>query len=145
MAIGKDIFCDTRLILSKLETLFPASPLGFTDPSQHATQQLLEKWAIEGGVFNNAAALLPTDMPIMKDPKFTKDRESFSGRSWGEEQMKANRPVAVAYMRDACRFLEEGLLADGREWIMNTPKPSLADIDGKTFLSRSKPTSLFSS
>jgi hypothetical protein len=33
-------------------------------------------------------------------------------------------------IKGAFTFLEESLLADGREWILNTKIPSLADIEG---------------
>ena len=65
----------------------------------------------------------------MQDPKFKKDREAFSGRSWGEDSVKALRPEALVHIREAFDFLENTLLTDGREWILKTKAPSLADID----------------
>ena len=44
--------------------------------------------------------------------------------------MKAMRPEALTHIRDGFEFLENGLLADGREWILKTEKPALADIEG---------------
>lgn len=131
MAIGKDIYCDTRLILSKLETLFPNNPLGFHKPEQRAVQKLLETWAVQGGLFNRASQLIPPDMPLLKDPKFQEDREDLSGRSWSKEDITRMRPEAVAHIRNGFRFLESTLLADGRTWILNTEEPSLADIEGE--------------
>jgi hypothetical protein len=64
----------------------------------------------------------------MNDPKFMKDREDFSGRSWNPETVKALRPEALCHVREAFDFLETGFLADGRDWILATEKPSLADI-----------------
>ena len=65
----------------------------------------------------------------MQDPKFTNDREAFSGRSWSEDAVKTLRPEALVHIREAFDFLEDGLLADGREWILKTAGPSLADIE----------------
>ena len=65
----------------------------------------------------------------MKDPKFTKDREAYTGRSWSQESVQALRPEALVHIREAFDFLENGLLADGRQWIMNTDGPRLVDID----------------
>ena len=67
----------------------------------------------------------------MKDQKFLKDREAFSGRSWQNEKLVQGRPEALVYIRDGFSLLEEGLLADGRDWVLKTDKPTLADIEGK--------------
>ena len=40
MSIGRDIYCDTRLILQKLEKKFPSSALGATEPDQKALVRL---------------------------------------------------------------------------------------------------------
>lgn len=130
LAIGRDVYCDTRLILRKLEQRFPDGALGATGSDQKALERLLERWTVDGGVFARAASLIPTDMPALRDPKFAKDREDFSGRSWSREAMQRARPEGVAHMRDSFALLESTLLADGREWILKTSGPSLADIEG---------------
>ncbi|KAF2492900.1 hypothetical protein BU16DRAFT_93411 [Lophium mytilinum] len=129
MAIGRDVYCDTRLILRKLEEMFPDGALGATGPEQKAIERLLEKWMIEGPVFSRAASLIPTSFPTMNDPTFMKDRTQFSGRPWDKAAMEKGRPESIAYMRSAFEFLETTLLADGRDWILKTDKPSLADIE----------------
>lgn len=48
--------------------------------------------------------------------------------------METMRPEAIAHIRDGFAFLEMTLLADGREWILKTDKPSLADIEGTPHL-----------
>jgi len=129
MAIGRDIYCDSRLILRKLEEFFPHGALGASKAEEKAIEKFLEIWAIESGVFARASQLIPTTMPLLNDPVFTKDREEYSGRSWGKEQIAANRPEAVAAINRAFAFLETTLLADGRQWILKTEKPTLADIE----------------
>ena len=131
MSIGRDVYLDSRLILHKLEKKFPDGALGATEPEQKGLEKLLEKWTIEAGVFNRAAQLIPTDMPLLRDPKFARDREDFSGRSWDSKDMAKMRPEAVAHVREAFALMETTLLADGREWILKTDKPSLADIEGE--------------
>ena len=131
MSIGRDVYCDTRIILRKLEELFPNGRLGASSAEAKAIEKFLEIWAIESGVFVRASQLIPTSMPLLNDPKFTKDREDFSGRSWDKEQIASNRPEAVAAIRSGFKFLETTLLADGREWILKTKTPTLADIEGK--------------
>ena len=130
MSIGRDIYCDTRLILQKLEEKFPSGALGASQPDQKAIEKLLESWTIDGGIFVRAAQTIPAEMPLLNDPRFVKDREEFFGSSWQQEDIKAMRPEALTHIRDAFVFLETGLLADGRTWVLNTEKPSLADIEG---------------
>ncbi len=77
-----------------------------------------------------AAQAIPPELPLLKDPKFQKDRKEYTGRSWSLEDVRALRPEALAHLRDGFDMLETGLLADGREWILKTEKPSLADIEG---------------
>ena len=130
MAIGRDIYTDSRLILEKLEERFPDGAIGASQPDQKAVEKLLERWTVDGGVFFRASQLIPVEMPLLNDPKFAKDREDFSGRSWNKANILKMRPEALAQIRSDFEFLETGLLADGRDWILKTKKPSLADIEG---------------
>jgi glutathione S-transferase len=133
LTIGGDVYCDTRLILQKLEQLFPEGALGSADPDHRAIERLLERWTVDAGIFGRAVALIPTNLPNMNDPKFRKDREDLSGRigAWNKEKLDKARPEAVVHIRDAFELLETTLLADGRKWIFKTDKPSLGDIEGK--------------
>lgn len=131
LAIGRDIYCDSRLILRKLEDLFPDGALGAASGEQKAIERFLDIWSTESGLFARASQLIPTSMPLLNDPKFTKDREDLTGRSWSKEQIAANRREAIAYIRNAFKLLETTLLADGRQWILKTDQPTLADIEGK--------------
>lgn len=130
VAIGKDIYSDSRLILHKLEKLFPDGAMGASEPDQRAVERLLEKWTIDS-VFGRAATLIPPELPLLQDPKFAADREDFSGRSWKANDLARLRPEALAHVRDAFQLMESTLLADGRDWILKTSKPSLADIEGE--------------
>ena len=132
LAIGKDVYCDTRIIIEKLEGLFPDGAIGASAADQRAMQQLLAIWTIEAGVFVRGSQLIPSNMPLLKDAKFQKDREDFSGRAWSKEAIDANRPEALAAIRSSMKLLETTLLADGRDWVLNTPRPSLADIEGNS-------------
>lgn len=129
MSIGRDIYCDTRLILQKLEEKFPSGALGVVEPDQKALEKLLESYTIDSGIFVRATQTIPVEMPLMNDPKFVKDREEFMGRSWAREDVKALRPEALTHIRNGFEGLETGLLADGRQWVLKTEKPSLADIE----------------
>jgi len=129
MAIGRDIYCDSRIILRKLEEFLPDGALGASTPQDKAIEKFLQIWNIEAGIFVRASQLIPTSMPLLNDPKFTRDRQDFSGRSWSKEQIAANRPEALAAIRNGFEFLETTLLADGRQWMLKTDKPTLADIE----------------
>ncbi|KAL2419971.1 hypothetical protein ABEF95_009672 [Exophiala dermatitidis] len=129
VAIGRDVYCDSRICLRKLEELFPEGALGATTADGKAIQKFLEIWAIEAGLFARAAQLIPTSMPLLNDAKFTRDREQYTGRSWRKEDIAANRPEAVAAIKNGFKFLETTLLADGRNWVLKTDKPTLADIE----------------
>ncbi|RDL37606.1 uncharacterized protein BP5553_05039 [Venustampulla echinocandica] len=130
MSIGRDIYNDTRLIIQKLETFYPASPTHPPLSSNPAQEKLLEGWVIDGGLFARGSQLLPTDLPLLKDEKFKKDREQMSGRSWNQEDLERARPESLVYMREQFKFVEEQILADGRDWVLGSGKgPGLADIE----------------
>jgi glutathione S-transferase len=135
MSIGRDIYCDTRIILKKLDDLFPASaahpPISASMPEDKAMQTLLECWTIDGGIFTRGSQLLPASLPLLQDPKFTKDRADFTGRSSSREAVDALRPEALMEIKRAFQFLEETLLVDGRQWILQRGGPSVADIEGE--------------
>ncbi|KAK8219646.1 hypothetical protein M8818_000620 [Zalaria obscura] len=82
----------------------------------------------DAGVFARAAGILPSNLPVMEDPKFLADRENMFGRSWQKSDVERGRPEAMVHMRKAFDVLE-ALLADGREWIAATEEVSLADIE----------------
>lgn len=129
MAIGRDVYCDTSLILRKLEERHPKGKLGCSTGEQRAIEQLITKWITNAGIFALAARCIPPDSPVMKDPKFLKDRAEFSGRPWSNEAQRKGRPEALAGMREAYDLVETTLLSDGRDWLLGTGKPSLADVE----------------
>lgn len=72
LAIGRDIYLDTRLILRKLEAKFPEGKLGSDKVEDRIVEGLLERYMVEGPVFWAATGLIPPSS--VKDPKFAKDR-----------------------------------------------------------------------
>lgn len=133
LAMGRDIYCDTLLILEKLEATYHSSQfkkISASDPKDKALERLLEKWT-DVVVFKSAAACISTDLDLMKDPNFQKDREALWGRGWSKEEQDKLRPPALAEMRSNWDFLED-LLSDGRKWVLGGEEgPMLADIHGK--------------
>ncbi|KAF3909630.1 hypothetical protein AA313_de0207039 [Arthrobotrys entomopaga] len=138
LSIGRDVYLDSRLIISKLEQLYPPSPshpsISATTGDQKAIERLLEFFMMDGGIFRAAGTSLPPTLPIMKDPAFLKDRAEFAGVALtgvgkpGIEKA-ARRPTNLSEVRDAIALLESSVLADGREWVLGTPGPMLADIE----------------
>lgn len=79
--------------------------------------------------------LTVSSAPILKDPKWIKDREDFSGGKWDAKTRDRARPDAVIAIRDACELLERTVLSDGRKWAMGSDEPGLVDIEGMRFSS----------
>ncbi|KHN96989.1 Glutathione S-transferase, protein [Metarhizium album ARSEF 1941] len=126
LSIGRDVYLDTRLQLIKLEEMEVSLPrLGAERPDQRAVERLLSRLMTDGGVFGWAASLLPRDMPLLKDPAFQKDRAEF----FGSQPRPDPRHVALREVASVFGLLETTLLADGRDWVLGTPAPGLADIE----------------
>ena len=136
LTAGRDIYCDTLLILEKLEEWYPGDgkykSIGASNPTEKALEKLFEKWT-DVVVFKPAAAVIPSGMDLMKDPKFQKDREELWGRSWSAEEQDKLRPAGLANLRANFELLEE-MLSDGRQWLLGNEGPKLADIHGKNAL-----------
>ncbi|KAL7956078.1 hypothetical protein V8C34DRAFT_306914 [Trichoderma compactum] len=134
LSIGRDIYLDTRLQLPKLEAMYPELPrLGASTADQTGIERLLSAFVIDGGVFQQSAKLLPPELPFLKDPKYFKDRSDYMGTTMSVEALEKGRPEALREVAAAFELLETTLLADGREWILKTEKPSLADIESEGF------------
>ena len=137
------MYVDTRLILEKLETLFPSTsaygttiraPLTPSSKYGASVQALLSRFMVDGpGGFATAAKLIPLDLPLLKHERFQKDREDFSGTRWTTSAMKQGRPEALVALKDAFMLMEHTLLNDEHAWVADTPLeqgPTLADIEG---------------
>ncbi|PTB68080.1 hypothetical protein BBK36DRAFT_1167360 [Trichoderma citrinoviride] len=130
LSIGRDIYLDTRLQLPKLEAMYPELPrLGSSTPGEKGIERLLSAFIIDGGIFQHAVKLLPTDLPFLKDPRYFKDRSDFTGAELSVEGMKRARPEALGEIAAAFELMETTFLADGRQWILKTERPGLADIE----------------
>lgn len=121
LAIGNDVYCDTFLILRELERRFPDGGLD-TDPARSA-----ECSRRSNEIFPFAAGCIPSNLPLMQDQRFVKDRSQFSGKSWKKEDIDAARPKALAGVRKAFEVVEKDL-SDGRDWILGK-ELSLVDIE----------------
>ncbi|OTA00058.1 hypothetical protein A9Z42_0035720 [Trichoderma parareesei] len=130
LSIGRDIYLDTRLQIPKLEAMYPQLPrLGSSTPEEKGIERLLSAFIIDSGIFQNGVKLLPTDLPFLKDPKYFKDRGDFMGTELSVEGMKKVRPEALGVIAAAFELMETTFFADGRDWILKTERPGLADIE----------------
>lgn len=130
LAVGRDVYLDTRLQMRKLEAMFPELPrLGATRPDQVAAERLLSSFTNDTGILATALQLLPRDLPLLRDPAYYRDRGDFLGAELSGGGMDARRPEALVELARAMGFLETTLLADGRPWILGTEEPGLADIE----------------
>ena len=137
------MYLDTRLILQKLEALYPPSnahpSLAAPSSDARAVERLLSFYATDGGLFAAGVMMLP-NLPQMNDPRFLADRAEMMGAPKdgpspiSPEARAARRPEAVSTMRDAMELLETTLLADGRDWLLKTDRPTVADIECRLVL-----------
>src|SRR4051812_35696340 len=93
MAIGKDLYCDSRLIIFKLETLYPNSTLTPSTPAEVGVRRLFESWTVDGGIFANAVKMMPywQKAGFLSNEKFVEDRQKLMGRKLTAEGMETGR------------------------------------------------------
>ncbi|KAI0412164.1 glutathione S-transferase [Xylaria grammica] len=147
LSVGRDVYLDTRLMIQKLETLYPPSAAhpgisgAHAGSAEHsALEQLISARTIEGDLFMRGVQCLPA--AAFADPALQRDRAALNGvdvdkpgtvSPLAPEVMSRQRPVALAVVRRWVRWLEDGLLSDGRQWILDSNArgagPSLADIE----------------
>jgi glutathione S-transferase len=129
LAIGRDVYCDTALILRKLETLFPKEPLGVSDHREKAIEDLLEQWS-QTALMKIGPALLPPSVPLLSDHTFLEDRKALWGDIFDPESFSKSLPGLLVEVGSNIDILEN-LLGDGRTWLQDTKAPTLSDIHGK--------------
>lgn len=130
MAIGKDIYLDTRVMISRLEELFPPSSKhpALSSKESMGVAGLLQKLAIEN-MFREVAKNIPSHFPLLRDEKFQKDRAQLFPPSPVKTEGKLVRPEAITHMRHLFDVVE-ALFADERDWVAGTSQLSLADLEG---------------
>jgi glutathione S-transferase len=130
LAIGRDIYCDTRLIINKLAELFPENRVGSKNPFEKGLEHVFETWLVDAGPFWRTAGLIAPDADILKDDAWCKDRLEMSGKNFDADTLRKGRPENVAHARMYFNTMEDELLADGRNFLLNGPDPTLVDIHG---------------
>ncbi|KAJ9617041.1 hypothetical protein H2200_000762 [Cladophialophora chaetospira] len=128
LAIGRDVYCDTRVIIDKLQDLFSDTPIGIQSPFQRGLEHVFETWLVDGGPFWRTAGLIPPSAEVMHDKEWIQDRKNMTGRSFDIETLKQGRAESLVHVRMYFNQMEKELLADGREYLLETKEPTLADI-----------------
>lgn len=136
VSLGRSIYIDTRLVLSKLEVLFPNSlahpTLTASNPYTRAIESLLEGWVIDGGPFWRASGCLPPSAPLLQDETWIQDRKQGSGGAFSAESQAAGRAWCLSQLRIMFDVIE-GMLADGRNWASGGEKPGMAELHAWAF------------
>ena len=115
LAIGKDIYADTSLIIDVLQSLFHGLP---TTPADKA----YEVFGI--GIFTSALNIIPI---AAITPEFIEDRESiFPGL--GSPKYAELRPSGLAEMKAKFLVIENGFLGASSGPFINGEKFGLADL-----------------
>lgn len=127
LAIGRDIYCDTRLIIQKLEELFPSGRLGSVIPFEQGLESVFEAWVAEAGPFWRTAGCIPLSTPVVQDPVWMKDRFDGTGGRFTAEALVKGRPECLSHLK-VYYGIAEKMLEDGRRYIFNTDNPTLGDV-----------------
>ncbi|KAK5727118.1 hypothetical protein LTR15_003010 [Elasticomyces elasticus] len=129
MAIGRDVYVDSRMIIQRLEELYPDDskfPM-LSSKESAGLAALLNKFVIDGSVFSKGVGIMPADSRI--DSKFVKDRAGFYGKQWNIHDTVKHKPENMAHLRQ-CFEIAESLFVDNRDWVAGTSNPTLADLEG---------------
>lgn len=101
LSIGRDIYIDTRLIISKLEAMFPDRRLKANNPWEAGFEEILEGWIIDGGVFWRTAGSIPLTAPLLQDEAWVQDRKQ------GAYYYRQNQPEEADLIR-IWRCIQQG-------------------------------------
>lgn len=127
MAIGRDVYIDTRIMLPKLEKFFPEGRLGAKTSFDAGFEAMLEEFVIDGGPFWRTSGCVPENAPLVQNEVWMRDRFDGSGGQFSRQNLRDNRSWCLSQLRLWFAMVEK-FLGDGREWILGTSTPSLSDI-----------------
>ncbi|RMY76176.1 hypothetical protein D0863_02119 [Hortaea werneckii] len=122
MAIGRDIYVDSRMILRKLEELFPPSAEhpALSTKETEGMAALMNKFVVDAGVFSKAVGIMRPDRAALQDPAW----EELGGIYIRAKSGRSRRCVSY------CGMGEEVVLADcsfegvwAFDWIISDLEP----------------------
>jgi len=133
LAIGREVYCDTSLIIEALEHFFPSSSgYGTVYPEFPG----LDSWSYKGLI--RGFASFWTDKPLFRsttglipssvwETSFGTDRSQLIGHQLDPEKLGAKIPQNLASLDMHLAMLEPTFKTKGK-WAIPTPTPSLADV-----------------
>jgi glutathione S-transferase len=121
MQIGADIYCDTQLILQKIESLHPEPSL-YPDGSEGLVLALA--WWADKSIFSPALGVVADTICEKIPPDFVAERKAF-GFPLAREDVA---PVLHRHLQQGAAHLTwlAKMLSDGRPFLLH--KPSAADL-----------------
>jgi glutathione S-transferase len=145
LAIGREIYCDTSLIIEALEHYFPShSPTCHAPTASGSYGTVYPQASVSGWDYRPLArgfASFWTDKPLFRtttgliphtvwESQFGVDRAQLIGHKLDSEKLKAKVPQNLAAFDLHLSLLESVFKTSGREgnWIFTTERPSLADV-----------------
>lgn len=132
LAIGREVYCDTSLIIEALEHFFPSSAgYGTIYPPFPAVDEWVYRGLVRGfasfwvdrPLFRTTTGLIP---PSVWRTSFGADRSSLIGHPLDADKLATKIPQNLSNL-DLHLSLLEPTLKSGT-WVIPTSKPSLADI-----------------
>lgn len=132
LAIGRDIYCDTSLIIEALESHFPASAgygtiyPALTLPSAWNYRSLARGFAsfwTDKPLFRTTTGLIP---PTVWETHFGTDRAQLIGHALDAQKLRAKIPQNLAAFDLHLSLLEPAFSSP--TWVFPTRDPSLADL-----------------
>lgn len=132
MAIGNNVILDSSLQVTKLEEL-PSSDNAVissnspVNPEHKAIQFLVSRFVCKV-LFRTLSLLMRVDKGFLASRKFNDDRSKLLGGDFKQAVLRG-QPSAMAEVISVFEFLENGLLADGRNWLLNTERVTSVDIE----------------
>ncbi|EXJ61720.1 hypothetical protein A1O7_02149 [Cladophialophora yegresii CBS 114405] len=131
LAIGREIYIDTSLILEALEHHFPpAQGYGSLYPAGHAAtyRSLIRGFAsywTDRPLFRVTTGLIPA---TVWRTHFGVDRANLIGHTLDAEKLARKVPQNLSGLDLQLSLLEPLFVGDGRKWIFEGDKPSAADV-----------------
>lgn len=133
LAIGRDIYCDTSLIIEALEHYFPSPSYGTIYPPhtnapswnyRPLARGFASFWT-DKPLFRSTTGLIPASV---WESQFGTDRAQLIGHKLDPEKLKAKVPQNLAVFDMHLSLLEPLFAGGDGKWVFPTDTPSLADL-----------------
>ncbi len=132
LAIGKEVYCDTSLIIEALEHFFPESegyqtlyPLASDGRNYRPMIRGFASYWTDRPLFRIACGLMP---PSIWASAFGRDREGLIGHPIDAEKLGKKIPENLSKLDQQLSMLEPLFDSGDKSFIFSTESPSLADI-----------------